>query len=94
MYVPFSNKKGEKTLSTILQEIISLLVAGITGIASGIGSGLSSLVQSIFLTVGENGAIEGLSTFGGVIVVFAGISLAVGLSKWVVNWVTSLGANH
>ena len=81
-------------MSTILQEIISLLVAGITGIASGIGSGLSSLVQSIFLTVGENGAIEGLSTFGGVIVVFAGISLAVGLSKWVVNWVTSLGANH
>ena len=80
-------------MTTILQEIISLLVAGITGLATGIGQGLSNLVQSIFLTVGENGAVEGLSTFGGVIVVFAGVSLAIGLSRWVVNWVTSLGSN-
>lgn len=81
-------------MTTILQEIIALLVAGITGLASGIGAGLTELVQAIFLKMGENGTVEGLSTFGGLIVVFAGISLAVGLSKWVVNWVTSLGANH
>lgn len=78
-------------MSTILTEIIALLVAGITGIASGIGAGLSELVQSIFLEVGEGGAIEGLSTFGGLIIVFAAVSLAIGLSRWVVNWVTSLG---
>lgn len=81
-------------MTTILQEIISLLVAGITGLATGIGTGLSNLVQSIFLTVGENGAVEGLSTFGGLIVVFAGVSLAIGLSRWVVNWVTSLGSSN
>ena len=81
-------------MSSILTEIISLLVAGITGIATGIGEGLSNLVQSIFLTVSETGAVEGLSTFGGVIVIFAGISLAIGLSRWVVNWVTSLGSSN
>ena len=80
-------------MSTLLQEIISLLVSGITGLASGIGSGLSSLVQSIFLEVGTDGAMQ-LSVFGGLIVVFAGISLAIGLSRWVVNWVTSLGASN
>ena len=81
-------------MTTILQEIIALLVAGITGLASGIGAGLSELVQSIFLKVGESGAIEGLSTFGGLIIVFAGVSLAIGLSRWVLNWVTSLGASN
>ena len=81
-------------MSTILTEIMALLTAGITGLASGIGAGLTELVQAIFLKVGENGTVEGLSTFGGLIVVFAGISLAIGLSKWVVNWVTSLGASH
>ena len=81
-------------MTTILQEIIALLVAGITGLASGIGAGLSELVQSIFLKVSESGQIEGLSTFGGLIIVFAGVSLAIGLSRWVLNWVTSLGASN
>lgn len=78
-------------METILTEIIDLLIGGITGIAGGIGSGLSELVSSIFLEVGETGTIEGMSVFGGLIVVFAGVALAIGLSRWVVNWVTSLG---
>lgn len=80
-------------MTAVLQEIMSLLVAGITGITSGLGTGLTKLVEAIFLKTSENG-VTGLSTFGGLIVVFAGISLAIGLSKWVVNWVTSLGASH
>lgn len=80
-------------MSAILTEIISLLVAGITGIAGGIGEGLSELVEKIFLVTGEGGALS-LSTFGGLIIVFAGIALAIGLSRWVVNWVTSLGASR
>ena len=67
------------------------MIGGITGIAGGIGSGLSELVSNIFLKVGETGTIEGMSVFGGLIVVFAGVALAIGLSRWVVNWVTSLG---
>ncbi len=80
-------------MSAVLTEIISLLVAGISGIASGIGEGLTTLVSNIFLTTSDGG-VTGLSTFGGVIVVFAGVSLAIGLSRWVVNWVTSLGASN
>lgn len=79
-------------MTAVLTEIISILVGGITGVASGIGQGLSALVTSIFLS-GEGDALT-LSVFGGVIIVFAGISLAIGLSRWVVNWVTSLGAFH
>lgn len=77
-------------MASILQEIISLLTGGITGIASGIGSGLTALVKNIFLVAGEGGALS-LSVFGGIVIVFAGVGLAVGLCRWVVNWVTSLG---
>lgn len=79
-------------MSAVLSEIITLLTAGLTQMATGIGGGLTALVTSIFLE-GEGDA-QKLSVFGGVIVVFAGISLAIGLSRWVVNWVTSLGASH
>lgn len=79
-------------MTTVLNEIVEILYAGITGVASGIGQGLATLVQNIFLT-GE-GEAQTLSVFGGMVVVFAGISLAIGLSRWVVNWVTSLGASN
>lgn len=79
-------------MAGVLQEIISLLVAGISGIATGIGQGLSDLVRQIFLTgEGTQASPYALSTFGGVIIIFAGVALAIGLSKLVVNWVTSLG---
>lgn len=73
-------------MTAILTEIIGLLVGGLTEMASGIGSGLNSLVSSIFLTETNT-----LSTFGGIIIIFAGVALAVGLSRWVVNFLTSLG---
>lgn len=76
-------------MTAVLTEIIELLVGGITGIATGIGEGLSNLVGSIFLET--TGDTTKLSVFGGVIVIFAGIALAIGLSRWVTNWVTSLG---
>lgn len=77
-------------MTAILSEIIKILVAGITGVAQGIGSGLTTLAQSIFLGT-EAGT---LSVFGGLVVVFAGISLAIGLCRWVVDWITSLGARN
>lgn len=78
-------------MTGVLAQMIEILVSGITGIAQGIGSGLSQLVQSVFLQMGADGSIEGLSAFGGVICIFAGIGLAVGLSRMVVSWVQSLG---
>lgn len=80
----------------IMQAIIEILVGGISGVATGIGQGLSTLAQSVFLqTTGEgSAATTSLSTFGVLVVVFAGISLAIGLSRWVVNFVASLGARN
>ena len=77
-------------MTEILKQIIDILVSGITGIASGIGSGLTTLAQSIFLG-SEPGT---LTVFGGLVVVFAGISLAIGLCRWVVDWITSLGSRN
>lgn len=79
------------SISTVLQEIVNLLLGGLTSMAEGIGTGLGSLVESVFLKVGSAGTVEGLSVFGGLIIVFAGVSLAIGLSRWVVEWVTGLG---
>lgn len=79
----------------ILQEIVSILVSGIAGVAQGIGNGLQTLVTDIFLTgEGTQASPYALSTMGTVIVVFAGIGLALGLSRWVLNFVTSLGARN
>lgn len=79
-------------MSAVLSEIITLLTSGLTQMASGIGGGLTALVTSIFLE-GEGDAMK-LSVFGGVIVIFAGVALAIGLSRWVCNWVTSLGGSN
>ena len=72
----------------ILQAIIEILVGGISGVATGIGQGLSTLATSVFLT--GTGEAQTLSTFGVLVVCFAGISLAIALSRWVVNFVASL----
>lgn len=74
----------EATLA-ILADIISLLTGSITGIATAIGSGLSTLVSSILIQSG------GLSTFGAFMFIFMGLSLAIGLSKFVLNWCLNLG---
>ena len=80
-------------MASILSEIVSILTGGITGVASGVGQGVSTLVQDIFITgEGTQASPYALSVFGGVIVVFAGISLAIGLCRWVMNFLTSLGA--
>lgn len=78
-------------MTAVLQEIITLLVSGVSQIATGIGSGLTALVGQIFLETDAQTGAQSLSVFGGMIVVFAGVALAIGLCRWVVNWLTSLG---
>lgn len=79
-------------METILTSMISLLTGGITGIASGVGEGLSTLAQSVFLT-GTEGSYE-LSVFGSFVCIFGGIALAIGLSRLIVRWVSSLGGSR
>lgn len=78
----------------ILTQIIQILVAGIEKVASGIGSGLSTLVQEIMVSgAGTTESPYKLTTFGTIVVVFAGIGLALGLCRLIVHWVTTLGAS-
>lgn len=79
-------------METVTQ-IIQILVAGLQGMATGIGGGLNSLAQSIFLEQKGTGeaATWGLSQFGQLIIAFGAVALAVGLSRFVVNWLTSFG---
>lgn len=79
-------------MSAVLQEIVTLLTSGITQMAQGIGAGLSELVEAIFID--NSGDAATLSAFGGVVVVFAGIALAIGLCRWVTGFITSLGARN
>lgn len=79
--------------TAILSEIIQILVGGIQGIAEGVGTGLSTLAQNVFLqTVGTGAeATTTLSVFGILVCCFGGIALAIGLCKFIVNWLTSWG---
>lgn len=81
-------------MDNVLTEIIEILVGGVTKMGQGIGSGINGVVQSMFLTTTGEGAsaVTKLSTFGGIVAVFGGIALAIGLTKLVYHFVTSLGA--
>lgn len=78
-------------MGNILSEFIELLTSGITKLGTGIGSGVNNFVQDLFLEMSETGDVVGLSTFGGVSAIFAGVGLAVGLTTLVFNWIRSLG---
>lgn len=79
-------------MSSVLQEIIDILVGGLTSMASGIGGGLNSMARALFLDT--TGSTTTLSAFGGIVAIFAGISLAVGLTTLVTKWIMSLGARN
>lgn len=79
-------------MSGILTEIISLLVGGFSTFAQGLGSGIGAFIQNLFLDT--TGSSPTLSTFGGLVIVFAAISLTLGLSRWVLNFFTSLGQRN
>lgn len=81
------------TGTELVQQIIAILVSALKPFAEGIGEGLSALANAIFLQTTGTGsdATTTLSVFGTLIIVFAAISLAIGLSRWVLNFVSSLG---
>lgn len=79
-------------MASVLQEFIEILVGGITQLAQGIASGVVAMAKALFLEVdATTGAATGLSVFGGIVAIFAGLALAVGITTRVYTWVTSLG---
>lgn len=81
------------TGSNVVTEIVNILVSGITQLGTGIGSGVANFIQSLAFTTtgsGENATTE-MSVFFVLIVVFAGVALAIGLTTKLFNWLSSLG---
>lgn len=81
-------------MANVLQEFVNILVSGITDLASGIASGIVSMAKALFLEVSVSDGVEtvtGLSVFGGIVAIFAGLALAIGITTRVYTWVTSLG---
>lgn len=76
----------------VLGEFVEILVSAITDLGTGIAGGVANFASQLFLKVDESTqAIEGLSVFGGLIAIFAGLALAVSITTKVYLWVTSLG---
>ena len=84
------------TGAQIMQEIITIMTSGIVEFAQKLGQGISALVKSVFLeTIGEGAsATTQISTFGVLVLVFAGIALTIGLSRLLVSWISTLGGRN
>lgn len=82
-------------MTSVLSELVGILVGGIQSLAQGIAGGLADMTKALFLEgAGTTQDPYKLSTFGAVIAIFAGISLAVGLTTLVTKWIMSLGARN
>ena len=78
-------------IGEVLKEFVTILVAGIKDLATGIASGVVDMAKALFLEGTGTGETLKLSMFGGIIAIFAGIALAIGITTKVYLWVTSLG---
>ena len=90
IYNAFAPAPAEDDLPQVLNDFVSILVGGIQDLASGIASGVTAMASALFLQV-DDGVVSGLSVFGGIVAIFAGLALAVALTSKVYAWITSLG---
>lgn len=76
----------------VLQEFVSILVGAIESLGTGIASGVANMASALFLEVDSTThAVTGLSVYGGIVAIFAGLALAVAITTRVFTWITSLG---
>lgn len=75
--------------TAIVEQIVGILVAGLTQLGSGLGTGINNFVQSLAFT--GTGNDQTLSVYFVMICVFGGIALAVGLTTKIFNWLSNLG---
>lgn len=77
------------TGANIVTEIVNILVSGLTSLGTGIGSGIANFASSLaFQGTGDQ---QTLSVYFVLVLVFAGVSLAIGLTTKIFNWLSSLG---
>lgn len=73
----------------LVTQIVQIIVSGITEMGKGIGSGISGAVQAMAFTT--SGETTTMSVWFIAVLAFAGISLAVGLTRLVYSFLTTLG---
>lgn len=74
---------------TLMTEILGILFSGLTTTATSMGEAIVNMVKAVFLQTTEG--VTSLNVFGILIVIFAGISLALSLFRWALNFITSFG---
>ena len=74
----------------ILTAILQILFGAFSQTGTAMGTALSNFAESIFVYTPANGTAT-LSTFAAILCVFAAISLALSLFRWILNWLTSWG---
>lgn len=77
-------------LGQVATDFFSILTGGIVRLGEGIATGVASMARALFLNI-ENGEVTGLSVFGGIVAIFAGLALAIAITTRVYTWITSLG---
>ena len=75
--------------SNLMTEILGILFSGLTTTATSMGQAIVNMVKAVFLETVEG--TTSLNVFGVLIVIFAGISLALSLFRWALNFITSFG---
>jgi len=79
-------------MGEVLEQFVEILVSGIVSLGQGIAEGVTTMAQALFLEVDAGtGAVTGLSMFGGIVAIFAGLALATAITTRVYVWITSLG---
>lgn len=78
-------------MADVLGDFVEILVSGIVDLAKGIAAGVVEMSKALFLTTSSTGEVNGLSVFGGMIAIFAGLALAIRITTRVYTWVTTLG---
>lgn len=79
-------------ITAALSEFMQLLVSAVSDYAVGVAGGISAMAEALFLAKdGTTGAVTGLSVFGGIVGIFAGIAISVGITTLVYHWITNLG---
>lgn len=76
----------------IIRQFVQILTGALSSWAQGIGSGIQQAVHSMFFTT--VGDAEQLSIYAVMVLIFASLSLAVGLTKLIFNWLSSLGGSN
>lgn len=81
-------------MSNVLGDFVEIMVSAIVDLAQGIASGVVAMAKALFLEVSVSEGVEtvtGLSVFGGIIAIFAGLGLATAITTRVYTWITTLG---